>query len=457
VYCDFKPDNVMHQGEDVKLIDLGGVRRLNDDTSAIYGTVGFQAPEVPTMGTSISSDTYTVARTLAVLTLDFPGYQRDHQHSLPDPAATPLFGEHESLYRWLVKGTAENPDDRFQSVEELTDQLLGVLREVVAIESKQPRPVISTRFTADRWSGDNGRDPWQFVASDLPGLKPNSEDPSAAFIAELVGVSPEDVRARIDAELARLGTPSVELQLRKAGARLEMGEPIDSELAAIEALDPWEWRVSWLRAVASLAGLSGADAVAELDRVRTDVPGELAPKLASAVAAERAGETDEAIELYERILAIDPQWVSAAFGLARCHRARADEPAAVAALQRIPRQAAAWTDGQGAVATLRLDAARRGDPAALADAERALTVVAADPAKRSELTVSLLASMLDGVRSGAIRPSGGATVLGTPVAERDLRFALEKAYREQARYVDDPTQRIALVDLANSVRPVTLF
>ena len=46
VYCDFKPDNVIQVGDAVKLIDLGGVRRLDDDDSAIYGTVGYQAPEV---------------------------------------------------------------------------------------------------------------------------------------------------------------------------------------------------------------------------------------------------------------------------------------------------------------------------------------------------------------------------------------------------------------------------
>ena len=42
LYCDFKPDNVMHSGEDLKLIDLGGARRIDDAEGAIYGTVGFQ-------------------------------------------------------------------------------------------------------------------------------------------------------------------------------------------------------------------------------------------------------------------------------------------------------------------------------------------------------------------------------------------------------------------------------
>ena len=46
LYCDFKPDNVIQTGDAVKLIDLGGVRRIDDDESAIYGTVGYQAPEV---------------------------------------------------------------------------------------------------------------------------------------------------------------------------------------------------------------------------------------------------------------------------------------------------------------------------------------------------------------------------------------------------------------------------
>ena len=69
--------------EQLKLIDLGAVRRIDDEEPAIYGTVGYQAPEIAEDGPSVASDLYTVGRTLAVLTFDFgySGLQR-----LPVPA-----------------------------------------------------------------------------------------------------------------------------------------------------------------------------------------------------------------------------------------------------------------------------------------------------------------------------------------------------------------------------------
>ena len=143
LYCDFKPDNIIQAGDAVKLIDLGGVRRTDDNESAIYGTVGFQAPEIATLGPSVSSDIYTIGRTLAVLLFEFRGHQSTYVKSLPAVDDTPVFQRYDSLYRVLAKATAENPNDRFQSADELRDQLLAVLREVVASDAAtRPGPAV---------------------------------------------------------------------------------------------------------------------------------------------------------------------------------------------------------------------------------------------------------------------------------------------------------------------------
>ena len=94
--------------------------------------MGYQAPEVAEIGPSVASDIYTIGRTLAVLTMEFRGYQSTYAASLPPVDSTPLFQRYDSFYRLLLKACAPDPADRFASVDELRVQLLGVLREVVA-------------------------------------------------------------------------------------------------------------------------------------------------------------------------------------------------------------------------------------------------------------------------------------------------------------------------------------
>ncbi len=53
LFCDFKPDNVIHAEEQLKVIDLGAVRRIDDQTSPLWGTPGYQAPELATLGASV--------------------------------------------------------------------------------------------------------------------------------------------------------------------------------------------------------------------------------------------------------------------------------------------------------------------------------------------------------------------------------------------------------------------
>jgi serine/threonine-protein kinase PknG len=140
LFCDFKPDNVIHAEEQLKLIDLGAVRRMGDDTSALYGTPGYQAPEdeLASAGPSIGSDLYTVGRSLAVLSFDFTGFSTRYARSLPDPADVPLLAEQESYYRLLRRATSTDPDRRFASAGEMAEQLTGVLREVLSIRDGVP-------------------------------------------------------------------------------------------------------------------------------------------------------------------------------------------------------------------------------------------------------------------------------------------------------------------------------
>ncbi|MFB9507910.1 tetratricopeptide repeat protein [Streptomyces aurantiacus] len=146
LYCDFKVDNAIQTEDQLKLIDMGAVRRMDDDESAIYGTVGYQAPEVAEVGPSVASDLYTVARTLAVLTFDFQGYTNVFVDSLPDPGNIEVFRSYESFYRLLVRATDPDPARRFASAQEMAEQLTGVLREVVSVQTGRPRPALSTLF-----------------------------------------------------------------------------------------------------------------------------------------------------------------------------------------------------------------------------------------------------------------------------------------------------------------------
>ena len=55
--------------EQLKLIDLGAVSRINS-FGYLYGTPGYQAPEIVRTGPTVATDIYTVGRTLAALTLN---------------------------------------------------------------------------------------------------------------------------------------------------------------------------------------------------------------------------------------------------------------------------------------------------------------------------------------------------------------------------------------------------
>jgi serine/threonine-protein kinase PknG len=448
VFCDFKPDNIIQVGDAVRLIDLGGVRRLDDQESAIYGTVGYQAPEVSTVGASVASDIYTIGRTLLVLAMEFRGYQSTYLASLPPVSDTPLFQKHDSFYRLLAKTCAPDPADRFASADELRVQLLGVLREVVSDREGAGAATYSTSsllFEVPAVSGQTLG--WQ----DLPGLRVDENDPMTGWLHT---VSIEDPAARLEA-LGAAPESSAEVLLAKAHAALHSGqlEEVDTFVTDLLTADPWEWRAVWMSGLAALARGDFAAAQSAFNAVYGQVPGELAPKLALALACEESNELDVAESLYTTCARTDANYIApCAFGLARIRSGRADLDGAISALDLVPPTSRAFTEARRERAG-QLAASGRGLPA-LSEAMRSVESLTIDAEDRATLLVGVLDVALDEVRTKGARPE--ILIAGVPAAEPSLRLGLESGYRELAGYAEAREDKVRLVDRANTVRNWTM-
>ncbi|MEU3410519.1 tetratricopeptide repeat protein [Streptomyces sp. NPDC006658] len=498
LYCDFKVDNAIQTEDQLKLIDMGAVRRMDDEESAIYGTVGYQAPEVAETGPSVASDLYTVGRTLAVLAFDFQGYTTVYTDRLPDPDTLEVFRRYESFHRLLVRATDPDPGRRFGSAEEMAEQLTGVLREVVALQTGQPRPALSTLFGPEvrvtdtelfaALDGDVSRlgarparaaratapipAPAALVrrvdtraaalALPLPLVDPG--DPGAGFLAGL----PASVPAELISALAAAPAQTVETRLRQVRARLENGDRQGAltSLAQLEEERPDDWRVVWHRGVAALVTGDFEGAAPAFDAIYDAFPGEAAPKLALGLCAEVLGQPDNAAEYYRLVWTTDRSFVSAAFGLARVRLAAGDRQGAVRTLESVPESSIHYTAARVAAVRARLRGRTPGpgdipfvdDLTAAAAQVEALQAYGLDPARRELLSAEVLGSALDWVLSGsqgAGSAAAGRVLLGSGLDERGLRFGLERAYRALARLAPGGKERIELVERANRYRPRT--
>lgn len=471
LFCDFKPDNVIHAEEQLKLIDLGAVRRIDDQLSAVYGTPGYQAPEVPEVGPSIASDLYTVGRTLAVLSFDFPGFSSSYADRLPQRHEVPLLTRYESYDRLLRRATHPDPRQRFASAEQMREQLHGVLREVLSELDQVPRPAASSLFTPERRASgtetgdlDGGRfgapPPASSVVTSLPLPTVDVTDPAAGYLATVGTTDPETLVTI----LASDPRDSPEVGLRLARAHIDRNDPRAAlaELATLEAKHPGDWRVEWYRAMAALVaggrGVSGEFAKAReaFDRVYSILPGEPAAQVALAAATELCGDTSAAATYYERVWRTDRGFVSAAFGWARLLFAQGQRESAVAVLDQVPDTSSFHLAAQVAAVRIRLGANESSLPERdLLDASSRLERLEMDRERQGRLAAELLDKTLRWVLAG--HRSSNGRVLGYQLSERELRFGLEHAYRQLARQAHDRQARAVLVDRANQVRPRTLI
>ena len=320
VYCDFKPDNLIQVGDAVKLIDLGGVRRVDDQESAIYGTVGYQAPEVAQVGPSVASDIYTIGRTLVVLMMEFRGYQSTYVASLPPVAETPLFAAARLALPAAGQGLRRRPGRPVR---------LGRR----AARAAARRAARGGRREDVRHGADLGR---------LGAVRGAGHHQRRAGLGRAAGAARRHQRPPVRLAEQHLASTTPKSGWRSCGGRrrqrprcgwprrvplceLRRRDLVDQIVNEMLAEDPWEWRAVWVGGLAALDTGDFAAAQSAFNAVYGQVPGELAPKLALALACERGGEGDIAEGLYRTCASTDANYVApAAFGMARIRAARGD-------------------------------------------------------------------------------------------------------------------------------------
>ncbi len=196
-------------------------------------------------------------------------------------------------------------------------------------------------------------------------------------------------------------------------------------------------------------------AMASFNAVCQQVPGELAPKLALAVACERGGRPEVAEGLYDTCAQTDATYVApASFGMARVRAMRGDTAGAVAALDQVPSSSRGFVESRQVRADVLLSTGNPKDLGVLDQAMRSIESVSMDPTTKRRYIVRILQQALAIVLAG-----GGASKVkigSLDATEASLREGLETAFRNLARDAAKLDERIELVNQANAVRSWTL-
>ncbi|KAA0102488.1 serine/threonine protein kinase [Mycolicibacterium sp. P1-18] len=479
VYNDLKPENIMVTEEQLKLIDLGAVSRLNS-YGFLYGTPGYQAPEIVKTGPTMATDIYTVGRTLAALTLDLRTRNGRYDDGLPE--GDPVLLKYDSFGRLLQRAIDPDPRRRFASAEEMSGQLIGVLREVVAQDSGMPRPGLSTVFSPSR--STFGVDLLVAHTDVYLDGQVHSEKLTAQEIVRALQVplvDPADVGAAVlsatvlsqpvqtldSLRAARYGSldsdqgvdlsESVELPLMEVRALLDLGDvaKANRKLDDLGERVGWRWRLVWFRAVAELLSADYESATKHFTEVLDTLPGELAPKLALAATAELSGSADER-RFYKTVWNTDNGIISAGFGLARTQSAAGQRDEAVTTLDQVPPTSRHFTTAR-LTSAVTLLSGRSGSEITeqqIRDAARRVEVLPDTEPRVLQIRALVLGTAMDWL---ADNEASTNHILGFPFTEHGLRLGVEASLRGLSRVAPTQEHRYALVDLANSVRPMSTF
>jgi serine/threonine-protein kinase PknG len=427
----------------------------------------------------VATDINTVGRTLAALTLDLRTRNGRYVDGLPED--DPILTQYDSFGRLLRRAIDPDPRRRFGSADEMSSQLIGVLREVVARDTGIPRAGLSTVFSPSR--STFGIDLLVAHTDVYLDGQVHSEKLTAQEIVRALPVpmvDPADVGATVlsatmlsqpvqtldSLRAARHGTleaegvdlsESVELPLMEVRALLDLGDVAKATRKLDDLSDRvgWRWRLVWFRAVAQLLSADYDTAIKHFTEVLDTLPGELAPKLALAATSELAGaEGDEVF--YKTVWNTDNGVISAGFGLARAQSSDGERAAAVKTLDQVPPTSRHFTTAR-LTSAVTLLSGRSGSEITedqIRDAARRVEALPDTEPRVLQIRALVLGTAMDWLADNTASTNH---ILGFPFTEHGLQLGVEASLRGLARLAPSQAHRYALIDLANSVRPMSTF
>ncbi|MEU5247497.1 tetratricopeptide repeat protein [Streptomyces asoensis] len=439
LHCDVKPLNIIRFREEgpagaldrVRLIDFGAVRSHTKDTGPVVAyTRAYAPPETdpehlrPTPG----FDLFGLGMTL-----------REVCRSRWTDPATPGV---DSLRLLLDRATdPERPWWRFVSARQFAEQLSGVIRQVVAAAPtcrQVTRPSALFGSMPEPLHGGLGAARplahWVAARADESGL--------LDILAPFSSPEPGDVAAALPAPLSDPDDPGVTGPAGGALAESRLALRRRDAVSAAErltaaALPDWHWLSDWYRGLVALADGRPERAAEVLNQVRRALPGELIPPLALGLCAELCGDGEVARAHYRMVFDTTPALGAGGFGLARVLLLAGERAKAVEVAEQLAEEFRYEREARVAAVRLRVVVLPgRARPAPTGEdvdrARAALPGLDVDEAAAASLRAEIQY----------------AEFLRT----RD-RLKLSDAVRALGPHAATEREYVALVDLANRLRP----